>query len=405
MKLFLDQQLFEPFAHAAHSRLAAIRPFEYAQTRNHLNGAVTLLSPYLTHGLLNVPQVAENVYKAHRIGVQHKFMFELAWREYFQHVHDALGDGILQNLQEGVLPDDAYVQVLPDDVRRGATGVPVVDQAVRQLYFSGYLHNHARLWLASYLVHMRKVHWRVGAEWMYSHLIDGDIASNHLSWQWVSGTGSHKPYLFNADNVALFAPELWHSPQTVIDKPMDIIDMIARSRATFTQSLSKFAPVEEPALFAQPPAVADLVPSGLAADKVIDRDVWWIHPWSLSEQAPPHLPEGAMRVAACWHEWTQVHPWNTARWLFVARGMHQVASHCWFEDAARLTDIFSKARTVHVWDHRALPDWPGVHWVRHPAPRLWPRQEERSPSFSHWWSKVTRYKQSIPQLLRNLQVP
>jgi hypothetical protein len=42
MKLFLDQQLFEPYAHAAHSRLASIRPFEYAQTRNHLNGAVTL---------------------------------------------------------------------------------------------------------------------------------------------------------------------------------------------------------------------------------------------------------------------------------------------------------------------------------------------------------------------------
>jgi deoxyribodipyrimidine photo-lyase len=208
MKLFLDQQLFEPYGHAAHSRLASIRPFEYAQTRNHLNGAVTLLSPYLTHGLLTVPQVAQHVYKAHRIGVQHKFMFELAWREYFQHVHEVIGDDILQNLKEGVLPDDAYVQVLPDDVRRGATGVPVIDQAVRQLYFSGYLHNHARLWLASYLVHMRKVHWRVGAEWMYSHLIDGDIASNHLSWQWVSGTGSHKPYLFNADNVALYAPEL-----------------------------------------------------------------------------------------------------------------------------------------------------------------------------------------------------
>jgi hypothetical protein len=49
----------------------------------------------------------------------------------------------------------------------------------------------------------------------------------------------------------------------------------------------------------------------------------------------------------------------------------------------------------------ALPHWPGVNWVRHPAPRLWPRQTERSPSFSHWWTKVTRYKQSIPQLLRN----
>lgn len=402
MKLFLDQQLFEPYAHAAHSRLVSIRPFEYAQTRNHLNGAVTLLSPYLTHGLLNVPQVAQHVYKAHRIGVQHKFMFELAWREYFQHVHDALGDDILQNLQEGVLPDDAYVLALPDDVRRGATGVPVVDQAVRQLYFSGYLHNHARLWLASYLVHMRKVHWRVGAEWMYSHLIDGDLASNHLSWQWVSGTGSHKPYLFNADNVAFNAPELWHSPQTVIDKPMDIIDMIAHSRATFTQSLSKFAPVEEPTLFVQPPAVAGLVASGVAADKLVGRDVWWIHPWAISDQTPAQLPADMLRIAACWQGWTEQHPWSEARWRFVGKGMNDVASHCWFESDECLTAMFACAKSVHVWDHACLPDWPNINWVRHAPPRLWQRQTEHSPSFSHWWGRVNRYKQSIPQLLRKL---
>lgn len=401
MKLFIDQQLFEPYAHAAQSRLASVRPFEYAQTRNHVNGAVTLLSPYLTHGLLNVPQVAQQVYKAHRIGVQHKFMFELAWREYFQHVHAALGDGILRNLHEGVLPDDAYVQALPDDVRHGATGVPVVDQAVRQLYFSGYVHNHARLWLASYLVHMRKVHWLVGAEWMYSHLIDGDLASNHLSWQWVAGTGSHKPYLFNADNVAIHAPELWHSPHTVIDKDMDIIDMIAHSRATFTQSQSKYAPVEEPALFVQPPDVADLVASGVASEKLVGRDVWWVHPWAITTELPEALPADMVRVAACWEGWTAQHPWSQARWRFVGKGMNDVASHCWFEPDDRLRAMFASAKSVHVWDHPCLPDWPDINWVRHAPPRLWPRQAERSPSFSHWWGRVNRYKQSIPQLLRN----
>ncbi|MGC8035725.1 FAD-binding domain-containing protein, partial [Salmonella enterica] len=74
--------------------------------------------------------------------------------------------------------------------------------------------NHARMWLASYVVHLRKVHWRAGADWMVGHLLDGDLASNHLSWQWVAGTGSHKPYLFNAENVAKYAPAEWHSPGT-----------------------------------------------------------------------------------------------------------------------------------------------------------------------------------------------
>jgi deoxyribodipyrimidine photolyase len=79
---------------------------------------------------------------------------------------------------------------LPADIREATTGVPVVDMAVRTLYATGMLHNHARMWLASYVVHVRKVHWRCGADWLYGHLLDGDLASNHLGWQWVAGTGS-----------------------------------------------------------------------------------------------------------------------------------------------------------------------------------------------------------------------
>jgi deoxyribodipyrimidine photo-lyase len=63
-------------------------------------------------------------------------------------------------------------------VRHACSGVPVIDRTVRQLYATGYLHNHARLWLASYLVHVLKVHWRTGADWLYSQLLCGDQASN-----------------------------------------------------------------------------------------------------------------------------------------------------------------------------------------------------------------------------------
>jgi hypothetical protein len=82
----------------------------------------------------------------------------------------------------------AYVRELPTEIRQGCTGVPVIDEAVYALYANGTLHNHARMGLASYVVHVRKVHWRAGADWLYSHLLDGDLASNHLSWQWVAGT-------------------------------------------------------------------------------------------------------------------------------------------------------------------------------------------------------------------------
>jgi deoxyribodipyrimidine photo-lyase len=154
------------------------------------------------------------------------------------------------------------------------------------LYFSGYLHNHARLWLSSYLVHIRKVHWRAAAEWMYSHLIDGDIASNHLSWQWVAGTGSHKPYLFNAENVALACPRVVAQPQTVIDKEMDIIDMIATVAPHLPSRNPGIHLWKSPHFTCKPPAVADLVASGMAADKLVERDVWWIHPWAIQQPFP-----------------------------------------------------------------------------------------------------------------------
>ena len=183
---------FEPTLAAAHARLAAVQTEAYARSRNFLDGAVTRLSPYITHGLLTLPEVLRAVHARRPLEVGHKFVYELAWREYFAHVWRHEGERIFTSLHAGPLPDDAYERALPIDIRQARTGVPVIDQAVRELYATGWLHNHARMWLASYVVHVRRVHWRAGADWLYGHLLDGDLASNHLSWQWVAGTGSRK---------------------------------------------------------------------------------------------------------------------------------------------------------------------------------------------------------------------
>ncbi|MDE1926494.1 MAG: deoxyribodipyrimidine photolyase, partial [Burkholderiales bacterium] len=219
---------FVPSLAAARARIAAVRPAAYARTRNALDGAVSQLSPYLTHGFVTLAEVLAGVVGRHALHVQHKFVYELGWRAYFRHVWQHRGDAILQSLHEGPLPDAAYARELPADIRQAGTGVPVVDEAVRTLYATGMLHNHARMWLASYVVHLRKVHWRAGADWLYGHLLDGDLASNHLSWQWVAGTGSAKPYLFNADNVARFAPAPWHSPGSVIDTSSEALERLAQ---------------------------------------------------------------------------------------------------------------------------------------------------------------------------------
>jgi deoxyribodipyrimidine photo-lyase len=61
------------------------------------------------------------------------------------------------------------------------------------------------MWMAAYVVHWRRVHWKAGADWFLEHLLDGDPASNHLSWQWVASSFSHKPYFFNRDNLERFS--------------------------------------------------------------------------------------------------------------------------------------------------------------------------------------------------------
>jgi deoxyribodipyrimidine photo-lyase len=60
------------------------------------------------------------------------------------------------------------------------------------------------MWLAAYVVHWRRVRWQAGARWFLQHLLDGDPASNNLSWQWVASSFSHKPYLFNRANLERF---------------------------------------------------------------------------------------------------------------------------------------------------------------------------------------------------------
>lgn len=188
----------------AESVLTAVDPLRYAATRNHLNGAVTHLSMYIRHGVLTLAQVRDVVLET----VRHerdaaKLVNELAWRDYWQRLYRAIGDGIWQDRETyktGYSAND-YAEDLPDDVRDGATGLRCIDVFSQNLRSTGYLHNHARMWLAAYLIHWRRVRWQAGARWFLQHLLDGDPASNNLSWQWVASTFSHKPYIFNRKNL------------------------------------------------------------------------------------------------------------------------------------------------------------------------------------------------------------
>lgn len=183
---------------AALAALAGVDAVAYARTRNHLDGNVSRLSPYFRHGVLTLNEAARAAITQYGAGA-HKFVFELAWRDYWRRVWAERGTGIHAPIEapKVVLGDLA----LPDDIREARTGLECMDQFARDLTENGYVHNHARMWFASYVVHHRKVDWRAAANWYYGELLDGDRASNTLSWQWIASTFSSKPYIFNRENL------------------------------------------------------------------------------------------------------------------------------------------------------------------------------------------------------------
>jgi deoxyribodipyrimidine photo-lyase len=383
---------FEPTRQAVELCLQAVDPDVYGRTRNFLSGRVTRLSPYLTHGLISLPEVMATLGQTYTLGPEDKLVFEFAWREYYQHVWEHLGESIFADIRSPVWPGE-YADQLPEDVERACTGLPTIDQAVAQLYREGYLHNHARMWLASYLVHIRKVHWRVGADWMVSHLLDGDLASNHLSWQWVAGTFATKPYLFNAENVAKYAPRPWHSPGSVIDTTYAQLEAIATSRgpqAPYRGSrLFEDDAIEPPATYQAAPEseytsdaiteLATLVAHG--PEQVIEL----IHPWSVDLFEPP-APD-TLRVGWIHPDFHAQHPWTMRRWAFVFGAMRELKLPIWVGRPAEFNVAASRLRMTATLNPHYCDARPLIGQWRAP-PRMLEAPRQLCSSFTRFYKRV-----------------
>ena len=190
--------------HEAIKRLNTIDVEAYNRNRHFLNGGVSKLSPYLRYGCLTLKEAADSA--RYRFGIKaEKFVYELAWRDYWRRVWYQLGDGIFSDIEDPKVP--LGDNPMPDFMRQGITGLPCMDGFIRDLTHEGYVHNHARMWFAAYVVHWLKVDWREAADWFENYLLDGDKASNHLSWQWIASLFSSKPYYFNKENLARYTGE------------------------------------------------------------------------------------------------------------------------------------------------------------------------------------------------------
>ena len=205
-----------PTREEALRRLSAFVPRagrDYAARRNFdLPGHphVSVLSPYIRHRLVTEEEVLRAILGRHSLTAAEKSVQEVLWRTYWKGWLE-LRPSVWTDYRRGVKAALDRVQTeggLRRDGEaacRGETGIEGFDDWARELAATGYLHNHARMWVASIWIFTLGLPWELGADFFLRHLLDGDPASNTLSWRWVAGLQTPgKHYLARPDNIARY---------------------------------------------------------------------------------------------------------------------------------------------------------------------------------------------------------
>ncbi len=199
---------------------------EYARLRNYVvegHPHVSGLSPAIRCRLITEEEILRSLRERFPFSIVEKFVQELLWRGYWKawlechqgvwdeykrqiaSAHEALSEHQLQRIQA---------------IQGGGSSVAVIDHFTRELLETGYLHNHARMWWASYWIHVEKLPWQLGSDFFYRHLLDGDAASNTLSWRWVAGLHTRgKAYLVRRSNI-----EKYLSPAMLNKRGLEQLD-------------------------------------------------------------------------------------------------------------------------------------------------------------------------------------
>ncbi|MCC6234928.1 MAG: deoxyribodipyrimidine photo-lyase [Verrucomicrobiales bacterium] len=238
---------WSPGESGAHQRLARFveaAAQDYAQTRNRPDLAGTSrLSPHLHFGEIGPRQVWDALRSAPQpsgAGVddwkKSQFVAEIGWREFAYHLlfHFPTTPETPLRRDFERFPwrtDPAALRAW----QRGLTGYPLIDAGMRELWATGWMHNRVRMVAGSFLVKDLLLSWREGAAWFWDTLVDADLASNTLGWQWVAGCGADAAPYFRVFNpvgqgekfdpegryIRRWIPELGRLPNEYLHAPFD----------------------------------------------------------------------------------------------------------------------------------------------------------------------------------------
>ena len=200
------------------ARLAAFTPRmgrAYAAGRNTDRGpdrapSTSVLSPYLRRRLITEEEAVTAALDAHGPEGAEKFVQEVFWRTYFKG-HLETRPGLWTDYQTRLaaarsrLAAESGLRRVYENAVSGRTGIDGFDDWAQDLVEQNWLHNHTRMWFASIWIFTLRLPWALGADLFLRHLVDGDPASNTLSWRWVAGLHTRgKPYVARAENIHRF---------------------------------------------------------------------------------------------------------------------------------------------------------------------------------------------------------
>ena len=217
----------------------------YKETRNRMDLAGTSqLSPYLHFGVLSIRNAFWAAYNNRNSLISEEkknsidtWINELVWREFFYmilHFYPEVLHHSFRTEYRNISWSNNHRHLIA--WQQGKTGFPIVDAAMRQLLDIGWMHNRARMIVASFLVKDLLINWQLGEKWFLQHLVDGDLASNNGGWQWSAGVGTDSAPYFRIFNpiiqskkfdplghyIRKYVPELRRVPEKYIHEPWDM---------------------------------------------------------------------------------------------------------------------------------------------------------------------------------------
>ncbi len=255
----------------------------YGAARNHVlpgHDNVSRLSAAIRHRVVLREELLAALFAAHPFARVEKLAQELLWRDYWR-AWLALRPAVWRDWVDGVAR--ARAELAPAAARRlaaieaGSSGMAVMDGFARELVATGYMHNHARMWFASWWVHVERLPWQLGAGFFLRHLVDADAASNTLSWRWVAGLHTAgKRYFVRRSNIEKYL----HASLRADTRGLDAVDdaVIAGIEA---------ASPPPRVLHPEPLDAATALPADDALPPAAQRWGLWIHDEdSCVEQSP-----------------------------------------------------------------------------------------------------------------------